>query len=113
MFLHELPDSIRQKACGVDLPINGKSRRYPVQALDYECIRIAAETLAIARPLQIAARGVSRWIQWFCEPRCAQPVVCFSTMLNSSYIAIAIAPTTSKPAKARPICMAEPAEISR
>ena len=51
--------------------------------------------------------------QWFCEPRCAQPVVCFSTQLNSSYMTMAIAPTTTKPAKAKPICMAEPAEISK
>ena len=51
--------------------------------------------------------------QWFCEPRCAQPVVCFSIMLNSSYMIMAIAPTTTKPAKAKPICMAEPAEISK
>lgn len=51
--------------------------------------------------------------QWFCEPRCAQPVVCFSTQLKISYITMAMAPTTTKPAKARPICMAEPAEISK
>lgn len=48
-----------------------------------------------------------------CEPRCAQPVVRFSIVLNNSYISIAIAPTTTSPEKARPICMAEPAEISR
>ncbi len=48
-----------------------------------------------------------------CEPRCAHPVVCFSMKLKSSYMAMAMAPTTSKPLKARPICMAEPAEISR
>jgi hypothetical protein len=51
--------------------------------------------------------------QWFCEPRCAHAVVCFSIMLNNSYMIIAIAPTTTKPAKAKPICMAEPAEISK
>lgn len=51
--------------------------------------------------------------QWFCEPRCAQPVVCFSTKLNSSYMTIAIAPTTTNPAKAKPICMADPAEMSK
>jgi hypothetical protein len=49
----------------------------------------------------------------FCPLRWAQPVVCFSMKLNSSYITIAIAPTTSKPLKARPICMELPAEISR
>jgi len=54
-----------------------------------------------------------RQAYWFCEPRCAHPVVCFSTTLKSSYISIAMAPTTISPAKARPICMAEPAEISR
>ena len=48
-----------------------------------------------------------------CEPRCAQPVVCFSIKLNSSYITIAIAPTTIRPANAKPICIAEPAEISK
>ncbi len=48
-----------------------------------------------------------------CDPRRAQPVVCFSSTLKSSYITIAIAPTTIKPAKARPICIDEPAEISR
>jgi len=48
-----------------------------------------------------------------CEPRCAQPVVRFSMALKSSYMAMAIAPTTTKPENAKPICMAEPAEISR
>ena len=33
-------------------------------------------------------------------PRCAQPVVRFSITENSSYIAIAMAPTTTRPAKA-------------
>jgi hypothetical protein len=51
--------------------------------------------------------------QWFCEPRCAQPVVCFSIMLNNSYMIMAMAPTTTRPAKAKPICMAEPAEMSK
>lgn len=48
-----------------------------------------------------------------CEPRCAQAVVCFSITANSSYMAMAITPTVSSPANARPICMAEPAEISK
>ena len=52
-------------------------------------------------------------LQWLCELRCAQAVVRFSTQLNSSYMAMAMAPTTSKPAKASPICMEEPAEISK
>ena len=47
------------------------------------------------------------------DPRCAQPVVRFSTIENSSYMPIAIAPTTTSPAKARPICIDEPAEMSR
>src|SRR6476661_3059809 len=38
------------------------------------------------------------------DPRWAQPVVCCSMTLNSSYITIAIAPTTTRPANARPIC---------
>ena len=38
-------------------------------------------------------------------------MVCFSIALNNSYITMAIAPTTTRPAKARPICMAEPALI--
>ena len=59
-----------------------------------------------------AAFGIHK-SQWFCEPRCAHPVVCFSIMLNSSYMIMAIAPTTTKPANAKPICMAEPAEISK
>jgi drug/metabolite transporter (DMT)-like permease len=41
-----------------------------------------------------------------CEPRCAQPVVRFSSTEKNSYIAMAIAPTTTRPAKARPICIA-------
>lgn len=52
-------------------------------------------------------------LQWLCELRCAHAVVRFSTQLNSSYMAMAMAPTTSKPAKASPICMEEPAEISK
>ena len=48
-----------------------------------------------------------------CDPRCAHAVVCISILLNNSYISIAMAPTTTRPAKARPICIAEPAEISR
>jgi hypothetical protein len=51
--------------------------------------------------------------QWFCELRWAQPVVCFSTKLNNSYMIMAMAPTTTKPANAKPICMAEPAEMSK
>jgi hypothetical protein len=47
------------------------------------------------------------------DPRCAHPVVRFSTIENSSYMPIAIAPTTTSPAKARPICIDEPAEMSR
>ena len=35
-----------------------------------------------------------------CEPRCAQPVVRFSIHENSSYIAIAMAPIVTSPAKA-------------
>ena len=42
-----------------------------------------------------------------------EPVVRCSTIANSSYMPIAIAPTTTRPAKARPICIDEPAEISR
>jgi hypothetical protein len=57
--------------------------------------------------------GVMPWRQVFWLPRCAQPVVCFSTQLNSSYITMAITPTTSRPLKARPICMEEPALMSR
>ena len=48
-----------------------------------------------------------------CDPRCAHAVVFFSMVLKSSYISIAIAPTTTSPLKARPICIDEPAEISR
>ena len=47
------------------------------------------------------------------EPRCAHPVVRRSTTENSSYIPIAIAPTATSPAKASPICIDEPAEMSR
>ena len=50
----------------------------------------------------------SEWL-----PRCAQPVVCFSIQLNNSYMAMAITPTTSKPLKAKPICMELPAEINK
>ncbi len=45
--------------------------------------------------------------------RCAQPVVRFSITANSSYMIIAIAPITTRPPNARPICIDEPAEISR
>lgn len=45
--------------------------------------------------------------------RCAQAVVRFSISANSSYITIAIAPTTTRPAKATLICIDEPADISR
>ena len=68
---------------------------------------------ACARQAEVEVRGNEGGNQWLCEPRCAQPVVRFSTQLNSSYMAMAMAPTTSKPADARPICMEEPAEISR
>ena len=40
-------------------------------------------------------------------------MVCFSIMLKSSYMIMAIAPTTTKPANAKPICIAEPAEMSK
>lgn len=48
-----------------------------------------------------------------CDPRWAQPVVRFSIQLNSSYITMAMAPTTIRPANASPICMDEPALMSR
>ena len=51
--------------------------------------------------------------QPFCDPRCAQAVVRFSIQLNNSYITMAMAPTTIRPANARPICMDEPALMSR
>ena len=47
------------------------------------------------------------------EPRCAHAVVRFSTTEKSSYMPIAINPTTTRPENARPICIDEPAEISR
>jgi hypothetical protein len=47
------------------------------------------------------------------DPRCAHPVVRLSTIENSSYMPIAIAPTTTSPANARPICIDEPAEMSK
>ena len=37
----------------------------------------------------------------------------FSIKLNSSYMPMAMTPTTIKPLKARAICMEEPAGISR
>ena len=46
-------------------------------------------------------------------PLWAQPVVCFSIQLNSSYITMAMMPTTSRPENAKPICIELPAEISR
>src|SRR5450830_761726 len=46
-------------------------------------------------------------------PRCAQRVVRFSMMANSSYIAIAMAPMTTRPAKASGIFIDEPADTSR
>jgi hypothetical protein len=48
-----------------------------------------------------------------CDPRCAQPVRRFSSTEKNSYITMAMAPTTTRPAKARPICMLLPAETSR
>ena len=45
--------------------------------------------------------------------RCAHPVVRFSITANSSYMIIAIAPITTRPPNASPICIDEPAEISR
>ena len=62
-------------------------------------------------PAQVS-RNLIR-VHVFCEPRCAQPVVCFSMKLKSSYITMAMIPTTSKPLNARPICIDEPAEINR
>ena len=47
------------------------------------------------------------------ELRWAQPVVRLSITANSSYMIIAMAPMTTSPANARPICIDEPAEISR
>ena len=77
-----------------------------------------AQKKACTRQAQVEVRGIGERgrgsaPQWFWEPRWAQPVVRFSTQLNSSYITMAMAPTTSRPANARPICMDEPAEISR
>ena len=59
----------------------------------------------------VAREGSGAQVFWL--PRCAQPVVRFSIALNSSYMSMAMAPTTTNPAKARPICIADPAEISR
>ena len=55
-------------------------------------------------------RGKSGRVQW---PRWAQPVKRRSSAEKNSYINIAIAPTTTRPAKARPICMLLPALTSR
>lgn len=56
------------------------------------------------RPACSSARGrpdaVTHGPHTACDPRCAQPVVRFSIHENSSYIAIAIAPIVTRPAKA-------------
>eukprot|EP01022_Parablepharisma_sp_SALTPOND_P021557 TRINITY_DN427_c2_g1_i1.p1 TRINITY_DN427_c2_g1~~TRINITY_DN427_c2_g1_i1.p1 ORF type:complete len:1458 (+),score=547.10 TRINITY_DN427_c2_g1_i1:21634-26007(+) len=46
-------------------------------------------------------------------PRCAQAVVRRSTMANNSYMAMAMAPITTRPAKASGIFMDDPADTSR
>jgi hypothetical protein len=48
-----------------------------------------------------------------CDPRCAQPVVFFSSTEKNSYIAMAMTPITTSPANASGMRMAEPAETSR
>ena len=47
------------------------------------------------------------------DPRCAQQVSRRSRTENNSYMPMAIAPTTTRPAKARPICIELPADTSR
>ena len=63
----------------------------------------------------VAARSGSDidTLRYLFPPRCAHPVVRFSTIANSSYIAIAITPMTTNPANASPICIDDPADMSR
>ena len=63
----------------------------PVVAVERDCAFAVARVaqLQMAVPTHVA-----------CEPRCAQPVVRFSTHENNSYIAIAITPIVTSPAKA-------------
>ncbi|MCW5613448.1 MAG: MFS transporter, partial [Rubrivivax sp.] len=82
------PDSGR---CG--LPTRGFA------AQTRACMSSASQrTSALRRNRPNRARSLPR--QAACEPRCAQPVVRFSIHENNSYIAIAIAPMVTSPAKA-------------
>ena len=105
--------------CGWALLASRLSRHEDPQAPNARKARLAGRP-CISQPARPVLRMASaapcrthgpQWLQ--VARRWAQPVVCFSMKLKSSYITIAIAPTTTRPAKARPICMAEPAEMSR
>ena len=81
----------------------------------------AARTRDIIDKLRRAAYRFCRVFRRHCGaktdlshfPRCAQPVVRFSMMAKSSYMAMAIAPITTSPAKASGIFIEEPADTSR
>ena len=79
----------------------GQGERRVVPVVSGECSGVIMMEMSCKRPQ-------AAWL-----PRCAQPVVCFSIQLNSSYMTMAMMPTTSRPLKARPICMELPAEMSR
>ena len=105
-------------ACALGTTIRDAGSREAFRRVDHDyCLAIARHAHAHgAQGHVVGAAQVPRDLvvgHQPCDPLWAQPVVCFSIQLNSSYITIAIAPTTSRPLKARPICIEEPAEISR
>lgn len=85
-------------------------------------VALASKTLGIGpcannrRPskvgsvLPLSPRGEAGYLD---HPRCAQPVIRFSSTANSSYMTIAITAITTSPANASGIFMADPADTSR
>ena len=79
---------------GSNPPVEGSARLTPV--------RFGTPRVGAASRAQIA-----------CDPRCAQPVVRFSIHEKSSYMAMAIAPMVTSPAKASDMRCCEPAVCIR
>ena len=92
---------------GVGVPADRRS-----EALTPARARLCRATLPSGqRPGPRTPRPATRYSPWL--PRCAHPVVRFSINENSSYIAIAMTPITTRPANASGMRCCEPAVCIR
>jgi len=72
-----------------------------------------AQTQTAMPARAVGRRGMDGGGQAACEPRCAQPVVRISIHEKSSYMAMAMAPITTRPANARGKRCCDPAVCMR